>query len=40
MNTETINKEDLLFYISKETVQHEANAENWQAFDRGRIGHR
>ncbi len=24
MNTETINKDDLLFYISKETVQHEA----------------
>ncbi len=24
MNTETINKEDLLFYISKETMQYEA----------------
>ncbi len=24
MNVETINKEDLLFYISKETMQYEA----------------
>ncbi len=24
MNTETINKEELLFYISKETMQYEA----------------
>lgn len=23
MNTETINKEELLFYITKETIQHE-----------------
>lgn len=24
MNTETMNKEELVFYISKETLQHEA----------------
>jgi hypothetical protein len=24
MNTDTINKEDLMFYISKETMQYEA----------------